>query len=666
MTPPPHTEPEVTATDRLLACVFAVITLAVYTAGASPTIYVGDSGELVAAVETLGIPHPSGYPLYVLLGKLWTLSLPVGTIAYRMSVFSAVAAGLAVGLLYDLLRSLGLSRISAATAALTLAFSTSFWSQANIQRVYALNAFFVIAMLRAAAAWLATGQSRALYAAFFLCGLGATNHTFMALAALALAALVGTSRPARLGPVRPTTSDWMRATACFVIGLTPYLYLPLRSRIDPALDWGNPETLSAFWRVVTRHEFWARAWLESPADLLPILSDWLGSIPAEITWAGTGLAALGLFNRNLSGAMRAGLVSLATLNVTAMALHGSRSDLFIWHRYYIPTYIAGAVLLASGLEAAVRRAGRWIPAVALGLPVFLALSQHAEFDRSRYRVADDFARRLLASLPPGAHLAAADDNVLFALIYLHQVEGLRPDVHLVLQGVGKAHLPPLTFDPTNDPLFFTHHPNWNVAGLDIVPQGLVFRVVRTGTLPPPLETDTRPLAGEDDPRVPKDYLTRNLIGHFHYMLGLSAMATDWPTAEAELERAADIAADNDVLFYNLGLIYRRSGLFAEAERAFARSHEINPRSLAGDSHARAHDRLLEVRAERQRIEQLERELQPILQGRGLRAGTSAYHSALADLLAARGEARAATGQSLRAWALRSRQPARAAAPVPRS
>jgi len=665
VTPAPHTEPEVTATDRLLACVFSVIALAVYSAGASPTIYVGDSGELVAAVETLGIPHPSGYPLYVLLGKLWTISFPVGTVAYRMSVFSAVAASLAVGLAYNLVRSLGLSRLSSATAALTLAFSTSFWSQANIQRVYALNALFLVAVLRAASAWLATRKSRALYAAFFLCGLGATNHTFMALAAVALTALVVTARRTTLDPAQPATSDWLRATAWFAVGLTPYLYLPLRSRVDPALDWGNPETLSALWRVVIRHDFWARAWLEAPADLFPVLADWLSSIPTEMTWAGTLLAALGLFNRNLSGSIRVGLVSLATLNVTAMALHGSRSDLFIWHRYYIPTYVAGAVLLASGLEVAVRRGGSAIAALALGIPVFLALSQHANFDRSRYRVADDFARRVLASLPAGSHLAAADDNVLFALVYLHQVEGLRPDVHLILQGVGKAHLPPLTFDPTNDPLFFTHHPNWNVAGLDIVPQGLVFRVVRTGTQPPPLETDARPLAGEDDPRVPKDYLTRNLIGHFHYMLGLSAMAADWPTAEAELTRAADIAADNDVLFYNLGLVFRRSGLFAEAEGAFARSHEINPRSLAGDNPARAHDQLLEVRAERQRIEQLERELQPTLQGIGLRVGTSAYHSALADLLAARGEARAATGQSLRAWALRSRQPNRAAVPAPR-
>jgi tetratricopeptide (TPR) repeat protein len=602
----------------------------------------------------------------VLLGKIWTLAFPVGTIAYRMSVFSAVAASATVALVYSLVRSFGASRTSAATAALTLAFSASFWSQANVQRVYALNALFLVAVLRTASSWLDSRSAHSLYASFFLCGLGAANHTFMALAAIAIAAIVFAAGWRRVDPKQLPPSQWLLAGLAFAVGLTPYLYLPLRSRTDPVLDWGNPETLAALWQVVTRSEFWARAWIESPADLLPILRDWLSSVPVEITWAGAVLAGVGVFQRSVPREMRIALVTLATLNVTVMALHGSRSDLFVWHRYYIPTYLIAAILMAPGWDFAVRRAGRRATGAALVIPVILAFSQYGDFDRSRYRVADDFSRRLLASLPPGAHLAASDDNILFALIYLHFVEGLRPDIHLILQGVGKARLAPLTFDPTSDPLFFAHHPNWTVAGLDVRPVGLAFRVLRSGSNPSPVPLDHRPLAGEEDPAVPKDYLTRNLIGHFHYMLGLSEMERDWPTAAKDLTRAGEIAADNDVLLYNLGLVYRRSGLFAEAEEAFARSYAINPRTLAGGTNARALDRLEEVHAERQRITQLERELQPIVEENRLRVGTSAYHSALAGLLAARGEPLAATGQSLRAWALRSQEHARGSPPRPSS
>ncbi len=120
-------------------------TFAVYAAGACRTIYVGDSGELVAAAATLGIPHPSGYPLYVLLGKLWTLLLPLGSIAWRMSLFSAACAAGACGLFYLTVRRLGLSSLTGVFSSLVLAFGPSFWSQANIQRVYALNALFLVA-----------------------------------------------------------------------------------------------------------------------------------------------------------------------------------------------------------------------------------------------------------------------------------------------------------------------------------------------------------------------------------------------------------------------------------------------------------------------------------------------------------------------------------------
>src|SRR6185436_16193683 len=118
----------------------AVAVFVVYAAGACPTIYVGDSGELVAAVHVLGIPHPTGYPLYVLLGKLWTLLLPAGSIAWRMSLFSAACAAAACGALYALARRLPVDRPAAATAALLAAFAPSFWGEANIQRVYTLEA----------------------------------------------------------------------------------------------------------------------------------------------------------------------------------------------------------------------------------------------------------------------------------------------------------------------------------------------------------------------------------------------------------------------------------------------------------------------------------------------------------------------------------------------
>src|SRR5206468_1831099 len=232
----------------------------------------------------------------------------------------------------------------------------------------------------------------------------------------------------------------------------------------------------------------------------------------------------------------------------------------------------------------------------------------AAADRSRYRIAEDFGTAVLQSLPPGAHLAGADDNVLFTLMYLHLVERRRPDVDLIMQGVGGMELPPLRFDPENDPLFFTHHPNWDHPLLDVVPVGLVFRVWPARRPPPPAAATAEALDGERDPRVPKDDLTRSLIGHFHYMRGVTFARGDWPRARREFALAGATADDDDVLFYNLGLVFQRNGLLEDALAAFRRSHAINPRHLASQRRPRATDRVAELTAEEKRLEAIEEDL----------------------------------------------------------
>jgi tetratricopeptide (TPR) repeat protein len=626
------------ATLAITAAVFAV-----YASGACPTIYVGDSGELVTAVAVLGIPHPTGYPLYVLLGKAWTMIFPFGSVAWRMSIFSAACGALACGLLYRLCRRrLGMHPVAAAFAALLLAVSPSFWAEATIQRVYALNALFVVLATTAAFRWWERRDATSLAAAFFCCGLGATNHAFMALYALALAIAVAWIDPRTLVSRRAIV-----AAGAFVVGLTPYVYLPLRAQAHPPLNWDDPGTLHGFLDVILRREFWPRAWMETPADLLPIAGNFLAGVGHELGWTGSALAAIGVvaaFRRSWPVLL---LVLVVGGNLAALALHGSRHDIFVWHRYYIPTYVLLALLAGLGCDQLIRRLPRSLRALPLAIPLLLLLAGWRDHDRSRYRMAEAFGDAVLTSLPRGAHLAASDDNVLFALMYLHLVEGRRPDVDLILQGIGGPGPPPLRFDPDADGLYFTHHPNWRTPALDVVPVGLVFRVQRAGRARPPIVVPLDELPGERDPDVPKDDLTGSLIAQLHYMLGFTYADRDWRRARDELARASAAAPDDDVLFYNLGLLYERSGLLDEAIAAFARSSAINPRHIASRGRPRAADRLAEATAERARVATIEAALRD---DPGVRASTDARarHLRLADLLAARGETIAARGHRIRA------------------
>ena len=206
----------------------------------------------------------------------------------------------------------------------------------------------------------------------------------------------------------------------------------------------------------------------------------------------------------------------------------------------------------------------------------------------------------------------------------------------------------MKFDPIEDPVFFTHHPNWDVPGLEILPVGLVFRAWKPGVPAPKLAIPLIELPGENDPRVPKDYLTQNLIGHLHYMLGFTFEKSDWPRAYAEFRRATAASPTNDVQFYNLGLIFSRNGLYDEALAAFERSFAINPRHIASRSRPRAEERIAEMRLQVDRLRSFEQEIRASGALDGLAAGTSAYHRALADELEGGGEPVAAAGHRLRA------------------
>jgi hypothetical protein len=142
-----------TALDALLALAVGLGALVLYIATLAPTVLFADGAEFQFAPYMLGIAHPTGYPLYLLLGWVWSHVLPIGDVAYRMNLFSALWAALTVGVTYLVaLRFIRFAapgidpltvRFSAVTAALTFAVGETFWSQAVIAEVYSFNAFFV-------------------------------------------------------------------------------------------------------------------------------------------------------------------------------------------------------------------------------------------------------------------------------------------------------------------------------------------------------------------------------------------------------------------------------------------------------------------------------------------------------------------------------------------
>ena len=91
---------------RLAPWIVGILFFGIYALTAAPSIAVlfDDSLEFQLVLPTFGIAHPTGYPLYTLLGGLWNLLLPVGNWAWRANLFSALAGGAAVALVYVAVR----------------------------------------------------------------------------------------------------------------------------------------------------------------------------------------------------------------------------------------------------------------------------------------------------------------------------------------------------------------------------------------------------------------------------------------------------------------------------------------------------------------------------------------------------------------------------------
>ena len=130
--------------DFAIASAIFTLALAVYNATLTPSLSYksADGNELATVCYTLGLAHSTGYPLYTWLGKLFTF-IPVGDVAHRVNLMSAVLGAVGVALLYLIMLTITKRSLPSAFTALFFAFSLTFWSQAVIAEVYAPNVFMI-------------------------------------------------------------------------------------------------------------------------------------------------------------------------------------------------------------------------------------------------------------------------------------------------------------------------------------------------------------------------------------------------------------------------------------------------------------------------------------------------------------------------------------------
>jgi hypothetical protein len=433
-------------------CAYGLFILAsmVYLGSLAPTIAWRDAAEFVTVVHTLGISHPAGSPTYALLAKplAW---LPLGSLALRVNLASALFGALAVSGLFVLLYERFPTappwiRLGAAVSgALFLLVSESFWRFAAVAEVYTLQNGFLLLLLLLLLKARASRPAQALlpvlpwYGLFaFLYGVSAGVHATMAFFAPAFLTFLWLTEPRLL---RGRSGAGL--AFFLLLGLSVYLYLPLRSLGDPAFDWGNPQTFEQLLRHLSDRKDAATHWVWSWAKLPYQLRVYASNLSNEFTPLGVVLGLVGcvaVVRQDKACGALWGLVFLGNVGffirtwTSAFGFIPSFVIFAVWIGYGVHACLSGVVVLyqhhrirlARGVVFACLLGGIMVTLGLMGVRHAAVASQAGNYSAELY------GKQLLAHLPPNAIVFSQD--AWFKLLYLQHVERQRPDLTVLLQG----------------------------------------------------------------------------------------------------------------------------------------------------------------------------------------------------------------------------------------
>ena len=422
---------------RLFALASFLIPLVIYLLTICPTVFVGDSGELILSASRLEISHPPGYPLFTMIGRLFSL-LPISNLAFRFNLLSALLTSLSSLLLFLTVSSvlgrsgnrnntsIGLYSLS---AALVWAFGYSVWSQAVITEVYPLGGVIITALFLTTFLYLTDANPRYPLFAAVLVGMGLSHHlSFMALIPGMLFIIWRKGFP----PKKGLLIGLMVLIAA--VYLTSYLYMPIRSRFDLIIDWNNPETTDGFFAQLTARQY--QLFIASPTlfNIFKAVCKYFTLVWNNLTPFGFILSFgmwLYLWIADRTIAIFTLIISVFNLSLSGLY------DIIDLDVYFYPTYAGLCLCWGVGLfELGARLSKRmWFKSifiiVALLLPLATIAGNWSSCDRSGFFYAEEYGKDILDPLPEGSTFFTSGDNINAICLYLRHVAGYRKDVEII-------------------------------------------------------------------------------------------------------------------------------------------------------------------------------------------------------------------------------------------
>jgi hypothetical protein len=465
-----------------LCCAGAVflIALFLYCCTLAPTVTLTDSGELIVVAHGLGVAHPPGTPLWVMLAHLASL-VPLGNVAVRINFSSALFAALASAMLTLVVAELMMTAsylpktkqrgarkktktanfpvdavltfAPAVGAGLLMAFSRTLWSYATIAEVYTLNTLLILTVFFLMARWrrcIVADQTNInspitihdswLYAAALVFGLAlGVHHVTVGLTLPAVAVMVY-----RTEGLRFFTSRRLIYAALISIGglVAVYTYLPFAASRSPVINWGDPRSLQAIWWHVTGRQY--RVFLSFTSNILgqqfvefcrmALREFSVAWLPLPLAFALAGFASAYKRDRTIFWFLLFIVISNLAYDLSYQIAEDKDA-------YYLPVFISIAIAAGFGIRWLIQLTvwKSWTTAksyavagIAILVTSATALASNWPFNNRRhYFIAHDYVDNLLSTIEPDGLLLTQDWQVVSPMFYAQEIDHRRRDVKVV-------------------------------------------------------------------------------------------------------------------------------------------------------------------------------------------------------------------------------------------
>ena len=425
----------------------------VYVTTLVPGLYFIDTGELAAVCVKLGIAHPTGYPLFTILGSIFS-KLPLGDYIYRLNIMcallSSVTALVFYNMMYFILTELNLNKeqekstrfftdeknpltaiIISFSGAMVLAFSSTFWNTSNSLEVYSLHVLLVVTVmflfLKAGNSYVKGDNDLKHWLIFaFVLGLSFTNHLstiFLSVGFLYLYFAVN-------GFSKMSFRKIFYMIVPFVLALSVYVYFFVRGD-NTVIAWGNPVTWDNFMRHVSGKQF--SVWMfTSTGSASKQFSHFVNIYPKEFFYIPVIIAIFGIVDTFLK---QKRFFYFTLLLFVFNILYAINYDIHDIDTYFLLAFVVTSIWFALGLKflfAKMKISGLAAVSLSLIIPAFSIYGNYDENNLKNSHFVKEYTNNVFSSAREKSIIMSTQwDFWVSASFYEQYVHNIRPDIIVI-------------------------------------------------------------------------------------------------------------------------------------------------------------------------------------------------------------------------------------------